>query len=86
MIYLSTNPCPFLKYFFVLKCQLCSKLNDDPWNDMSSFEFPEPVTVTLFGKSFFAEVMKVKILRCRGHLEYSKCSLNAMTSVLIKHT
>lgn len=51
-----------------------------PNKDMS----PEHVNVILFGKSIFADVIKVRILRW-GYLELLKWALNPRTTVLTRN-
>lgn len=50
---------------------------------MSISSFPGPVNVTLYGKSDFADVTKLQILRW-GHYSGLLCGTDVTTRVLIK--
>lgn len=52
---------------------------------VSTFQSPEYVNVTLFGKEVFVEVIDLRILRQTDHPGWSRYVLNLMISVLIMH-
>lgn len=60
----------------------CNELSSGP-PKKRGIQVPEPVNVTIYGKGFFADVIKLKVARW-DHPELPRLTLNPMASVLIR--